>query len=180
MKWNLTSCRGGRRRIWKLRRSRSQPDWMNPNLKNILLLVLTSNMNSSSPNSQIEIADRAHTIYSLTLPEYKVSVSIETSPTFTRDTTVISKNGSGYNINYSSALFWADLDTCYNSKKLVLVANTNQNISLTLPEVILRIRSGNIVYNAILLVSDYFSVKVLIGFVLWSVVFTLFALLIDK
>lgn len=75
-KWNQTRRCGERRQIKKLFRSRYCPEWLTPRLKNGIF-TLPNIMDLSITNNPLDIVDQVHTTYTLRLPYYMVSASIE-------------------------------------------------------------------------------------------------------
>lgn len=60
--------------------------------------MLPNTMDASKTNNPLEVMDRAHTIFTLRLPQYLVSAFIGTSPNFMRATTVLLDIGSKFSI----------------------------------------------------------------------------------
>lgn len=110
-KWNQTYCRSERRRIRKLHRSGSRPNWVNPKLKN-RIFMMPHTMASYATNNLLEVLDRFHTINRLRLPLYMVSASIGTFPCFMRGTKVTLCTGSGHNIICHSEMSLLSNVTC--------------------------------------------------------------------
>lgn len=96
-KWNQARHRGGRYRIKKLRRSRSSCICLNPRLKNEIFM-LPSSIDAFTANNPLKVVNRVHTIYTLRLPHYKVSISIGICLSFLRFAMAKLDAGSRYNI----------------------------------------------------------------------------------
>lgn len=160
--WNQTRHHGEMRLVKKLRHSRLRTNWLNPRLKNGLLLRL-NNMNSSPIIFPFKLVDRGHTIYKLGFPHYMVTPSFRTSPSSMSATTVTLCTGSRYNIIWRQALPPGWQSYMCLEYKISLVGDVKGSFLQISSAVILCKRFGSAVYKNIFLLHAYVSAELLIS-----------------
>lgn len=122
--------------------------------------MVLSTTRSSSTSSPLKVANDVHTVYTLSLPQYTVSVSIGTTLSFLQATKIILDTGCKYDDFCRSMLPLGRQRHVSLDQKMISFESGNINLLLISSTVILCIRLESNVCGFIFLVSNYFSEKV--------------------
>lgn len=144
---------GSRRYIKIPYSSRSHPEYLNLRFKNGIFLP-PNRVYFAPTKNLLKILSRDYTIYTLTLPHYKVLVSTETSLNSMWVTAAVLNNGSGYNVNRCSDLSLVGNVSCVQTTK-AFVEGCQRKSPMDYSTFIPQIELKSTVYKTILLVADY-------------------------